>query len=134
MTSWTLDRACVVDNAPVPVGREGGSACECKDGRWVVWFGGYDGHWQNDTWLFDLSTFSWAPAPLQEGEKPLERSGHTATLTHDETKMVVFGGFNGEDKVNSVLGDVAVLDLDDMHSLRWSFPEWYVVKLWRFWR
>jgi hypothetical protein len=61
---------------------------------------------------------------FKRSRRPIARSGHSATLVANSGRahMVVFGGFNGSDKVAGVLRDVAVLDLHEQHRPRWFSP------------
>jgi hypothetical protein len=132
---WTPDRAQAGDAKfnPVPSGREGCSAVLTHDSRFVIVAFGYDGEWRDDVWYLDLASMSWQEANLQEpagsvsfkrSRRPVARSGHSATMVDNAGRahMVVFGGFNGSDKVAGVLRDVAVLDLHEQRKPRWFFP------------
>ncbi|WIA35517.1 hypothetical protein OEZ86_003944 [Tetradesmus obliquus] len=64
-------------------------------------------------WLVDLATLRWSALPTS-GTVPCARGGHTACLMPSGDKVVVYGG---EDSHRRPLGDVHVLDLQD---LSWS--------------
>jgi hypothetical protein len=80
----------------LPQERQDGPAIydELND-RMVVFGGGYDNGWRNDTWAL---TFSGSPTWSQlapTGGLPEDRNGTSAIYDPVRRRMVVFGGFNG---------------------------------------
>lgn len=67
-----------------------------------------------DLHALDPASMTWFQGPEGSGS-PSSRFGHTANLV-DGSKMVVFGGWNGEDYFN----DVFTLDLE---AMAWSQPK-----------
>lgn len=63
----------------------------------------------NDIHIFSPVMESWY-SPIVKGEKPIPRSGHSATLINDQ--MVVFGGWD------------APISYSDLHILDMSIVEW----------
>ena len=60
----------------------------------------------NDVWALDLEAMAWAPRRPQ-GTPPTPRSAHTATVTPDGRRVLLFGGQNAYGE----LGDLHVLDV-----------------------
>jgi FlgD Ig-like domain/Galactose oxidase, central domain len=66
-------------------------------GRMII-FGGTNGTRRNDVWSLDLdSTASWVPL-VAEGSPPTARVGHTAVHDVGRNRMVVFGGYDGDER------------------------------------
>ena len=66
--------------------------------------GDYHGHYNNDTWSFDISTRKWTELQCT-GSIPSPRTGHTAVLVDDV--MYVFGGYSSGEGY-----------LDDLYALQ----------------
>ena len=71
-------------------------------GKNIVMFGGYDGIYLNDTWIFNGSDW----IQLSPASAPPVRSAAAMSFDRASGKMVMFGGFNG----NNYLGDTWLWD------------------------
>ena len=82
----------------------------------ILVFGGRGkgGESYKDIYAFDPLSLTWYQGPEGSGA-PSERFGHSAGIIQD-SKMIVFGGTNGE----KVYNDVSVLNLE---SMSWSKPD-----------
>lgn len=88
-------------------------------GRHMYVFGGYDGaRWRNDTVCLNLDTLVWEEIKLEDDVKPGFRASGAAAIIHKD-KVVVFGGYDGED----FLDDAWILHTTDAlgaRSHRWE--------------
>jgi N-acetylneuraminic acid mutarotase len=72
----------------------------------TVLFGGNDGTYNDETWLYDSSTNSWTQKfPLA---KPAIRGMHAMAYDPDNDRVVLFGGYNG---MSGYLADTWVYDV-----------------------
>ncbi len=73
-------------------------AYDTANGR-VMLFGGDDsGAMYNDTWQWDGDANTWAQASV-EGSRPLARNGHAMAYDQVRRRVVLFGGFDGDEKL-----------------------------------
>ena len=84
----------------------------------MILFGGRNGVSRlNDVWELNWSTglFNWKELDIT-GTPPSARSGHSAVYDAAKDRMIIFGGFDGKNRLN----DIWVLDLSEPGSGRWE--------------
>jgi len=95
----------------VPLPRSQHSAC--VNGNKMYVFGGYAGAEKNDIYVYDADKNEWSEL-ITKGTAPVPRYQHTSCFISSQNKLLVFGGFDGNQKC---LGDVFTLNLATME---WS--------------
>jgi len=80
-----------------------------------VFRGGNGREYLNDLHALDCATFTWTPV-RSTGTIPLARANHSSSLLVNTRELVIFGGWNGRERLN----DVHILDID---TSTWSKPE-----------
>ena len=60
----------------------------------VLLFGGYDGSYNDETWVYDLSANTWNNKNPQ-GSKPSARYQHAMASIYGDDKVLLFGGYDG---------------------------------------
>ena len=96
---------------------EHSSAVDPAKLRMIV-FGGWNGVSRlNDVWELNWSTglFNWKKLDIT-GTPPSARSGHSAVYDPAKDRMIIFGGFDGENRLN----DIWILDLSEPGTGRWK--------------
>lgn len=95
--------------APSP--RLGHSTTTLPDGKLLVFGGRTDSKHYSDIHIFDLPRLAWVKTVQSPKSYPESRSGHTAILTPDGTKLIVFGGTSAHYKyfANTFILDLATL-------------------------
>ncbi|WP_455392650.1 Kelch repeat-containing protein [[Eubacterium] cellulosolvens] len=79
----------------------------------VLLFGGYDSSgFDDETWLFDLSAMNWTK--LNPKNKPSARSNHKMAAIHNQTQILLFGGYDLTHKNN-----------DDTYMYNFFTNTWY---------
>jgi hypothetical protein len=82
--------------------------------RVYVFRGGNGREYLNDLHSLDCKTFEWTPVP-STGERPQARANHSSALLQNTRELVIFGGWNGQERLN----DIHLLDIDNS---TWSKP------------
>ncbi|CAE7029501.1 Lztr1, partial [Symbiodinium sp. CCMP2456] len=103
--TWAFDLAAktwheVDVGSTKPPARNYPTAVYDPQGKAMVIFGGYDGHDRlDDTWAFDLAAKTWHELVVAS-TKPPKRSYHTAVYDPQGKAMVIFGGYDGHDRLD----------------------------------
>ena len=79
-----------------------------------VFRGGNGREYLNDLHSLDCQTFEWRPI-VSTGQRPQARANHSSALLQSTRELVIFGGWNGQERLN----DVHLLDID---TSTWSKP------------
>ena len=71
----------------------------------------------NDVWILNVEDKKWTKVDV-EGEQPLSRAHHTATLHAGSNRLLIFGGYGGN---GQALNDLLAIDLGDVgsRSMKW---------------
>jgi len=80
-----------MDADPHPSARYGHDMAYSGEENKILLFGGYDGAYDSETWLYDVSTDTWSralPSPAPSG-----RYFHKMTYDSGNNKVVLFGGY-----------------------------------------
>ncbi len=106
-SSWTLKNP-----GTAPSARQYHTMASVDNTDKVVLFGGWDGGYLADTWVYDLSDNTWTNMnPL--GNKPTARMGHAIASISGDDKVVIFGGWDSTSSSGNYLYDTWVYDLSD---------------------
>jgi len=88
-------------------------------GSEVFVFGGYDsGKNHNELYIFDVRSMEWRQ-PQVLGVKPSGRNGHSASLLHGGTQILILGGWLGNGPLAA--GDLHLLNLSPLTWIQPSF-------------
>jgi len=110
-TSWSMHVSVTSELLDIPSTKNHTATLV---GNEVYVFGGYDGQKNhNELFVFDLLSMEWRQ-PAVAGVKPSGRNGHSATLLHSGTQILILGGWLGN-------GPLAA---GDMHLLSLLPPKW----------
>ena len=88
-----------------PSGRMGHAMATFDETQTVLFFGGYSGKVNSDTWYFDFSKENWFEKLPKT--KPSERTDHAMAAVYNTDNVVLYGGFDTKD----YLKDTWVYDL-----------------------
>lgn len=109
LNAWAL----LSKNVSDPDRRQRHSAIYDPVGDRMIMFAGLGcvgsscGHYYNDTWAMDLSTYEWEE--LDSGTGPQKRENHIAVYDENRHRMLIFGGLN--QKVGAMFNDTWAFDL-----------------------
>lgn len=94
-----------------PTPRLGHSTTTLPDGKLLVFGGRSESKHYSDIHVFDPSRLAWVRSAQSPKSYPESRAGHTAILTPDQTRIVLFGGTSAHYKYfsNAFTLDIATL-------------------------
>lgn len=114
-TSWSMHHSVTSELMEIPSTKNHTATLV---GSEVYVFGGYDGQKNhNELYVFDLPSMEWRQ-PQVGGSKPSGRNGHSATLLHGGTQILILGGWLGNGPLAA--GDMHLLGLQP--TKRWVQP------------
>lgn len=72
--------------------------------REIIVFGGFDANerYTNDLWRFRIDTQIWSRIIVKGGQRPTERAHHISVGARKGRLLIVFGGYDGSNRLNDV--------------------------------